>query len=63
MLAKRKKRISHEAHLAEVMVDTVNLRLVQILVQFLGQSPGRREVVAEGLFDDDARISGQAGFC
>ena len=50
-----------EAHLPEVVVDPVELRLVEVLVQ-LGRERARRdEVVAERLLDDDARVRGQAG--
>ena len=44
-----------EAHLPEVVVDAVELRLVDVLVQLVGERAGRLEVVPERLLDDDAR--------
>ena len=49
-----------EAHLPEVVVDAVELRLVDRLVQLGGERAGRREVVAERLLDDDAAALRQA---
>ena len=42
-----------EAHLPEVMVDPVQLRLVHVLVEPLGQRPGGGQIVAERLLDHD----------
>ena len=50
-----------EPHLPEVVVDAVELRLVDVLVQLVGKFPGRGEVVAERLLDDDARVLRQPG--
>ena len=55
-----------EPHLPEVVVDPVQLRLVDGLVQLVGELAGRRKVVAEGLLDDDTPIfrsarAGEAG--
>jgi hypothetical protein len=41
------------------VVDPIELRLVDVLVQLLGELARRLEVVTEGLLDDDARILGQ----
>ena len=49
-----------EAHLPQEVVDPVELGLVEVLVDLLGERPGRGEVVAEGLLDHDARVLGQA---
>ena len=49
------------AHLAEEVVDPVELGLVDRLVDFRRQSPCGIEVVAERLLDDDARRLCQAG--
>ena len=46
-----------EAHLPEEVVDPVELRLVDVLVQLVGERAGGFEVVAEGLLHDDARAS------
>ncbi len=51
-----------DAHLAEVVVDAVELRLVEVVVQLGGECARRLAVVAEGLLDDDASRLGQAGF-
>ena len=40
------------AHLAEEVVDPIEPRLVDVLVQLVGQGPGRGQVVAERLLDD-----------
>ena len=50
-----------EAHLAEVVVDPVDLRLVEVLVQLGRQGAGRGKVVTERLLHDDTRVRGQAG--
>ena len=50
-----------EAHLPEEVVDPVQLGLVDVLVDLRGERARRREVVAERLLDDDARVLGQAG--
>ena len=44
-----------EAHLPEVVVDPVQLRLVDVLVQLVGQLAGGGAVVAERLLDHDPR--------
>ena len=46
-----------EAHLPEVVVDPVELRLVDVLVQLVGERARRRAVVAERLLDDDRAFS------
>ena len=50
-----------EAHLAEVVVDPEDLRLVDVLVQVGGERPSRIEVVAERLLDDDPAVLGETG--
>ena len=50
-----------QAHLPEVVVDPVELRLVDVLVQLGGERARGGEVVAERLLDDDARGLRQAG--
>ena len=50
-----------EAHLPEEVVDPVELRLVDVLVQLGGQRARRVEVVAERLLDDHSPVLGQAG--
>ena len=50
-----------EAHLPEVVVDPVELRLVDRLVQLGGERTRRVSVVPERLLDDDARVVGQPG--
>ncbi len=50
-----------EAHLPEVVVDPVELRLVDVLVQLGGELVGGGEIVPERLLDDDARGLRQAG--
>ena len=45
-----------EAHLPEVVVDAEELRLVDVLVQLVGERAGRRAVVPERLLDDDPRV-------
>ena len=42
-----------EAHLPEVVVDAEELRLVDVLVELLGERAGGLAVVAERLLDDD----------
>ena len=42
-----------EPHLPEVVVDPEQLRLVDVLVQLVGERARRRRVVAERLLDDD----------
>ena len=49
-----------EAHLPEVVVDAKELRLVDVLVQLLGERASRRLVVPERLLDDDSRVGGHA---
>ena len=49
------------AHLPEEVVDPVQLGLVDVLVDLVGQRTRRLEVVAERLLDDDARPVGEAG--
>ena len=43
-----------EPHLPEVVVDTVELRLVQVLVQLVRQRARRRKIVTERLLHDDS---------
>ena len=50
-----------EAHLPEEVVDPVQLRLVEVLVDLVVELAGRGEVVSERLLDDDARALGQPG--
>jgi hypothetical protein len=50
-----------EAHLSEVMVDAVELGLVDVLVDLVGERGCRFAVVAERLLDHDTRGLGQAG--
>ena len=50
-----------EPHLPEVVVDPVELRLVDVLVELLGELRRRCAIVAERLLDDDARVRRQAG--
>ena len=49
-----------EAHLPEVVVDPEQLRLVDVLVQLVGQVARGLLVVAERLLDDEARALAQA---
>ena len=42
-----------QAHLAQEVVDPVELRLVDVLVDLVVELPGRLEVVAKGLLDHD----------
>ena len=51
-----------DAHLAEVVVDAVELRLVEVVVQLGGERARRLAVMAERLLDDDASRLRQAGF-
>ena len=44
------------AHLPQEVVDAVELRLVDVLVELRRELPRRRAVVAERLLDDDARV-------
>ena len=46
-----------EAHLAEVVVDAEQLRLVDVLVELRGERPRRFEVVTERLLDDDSGVA------
>ena len=48
-----------DGHLPEEVVDAVELGLVDVRVQFRVQRASRREVVTEGLLDDDARVLGE----
>ena len=50
-----------ETHLADVVVDTEQLRLIDVLVEFGCQGPGRFEIVAERLLDDHASVVGEVG--
>ena len=50
-----------EAHLPEEVVDPVDLRLVEVLVELGGQRAGRRLVVTERLLDDHPGRVGEAG--
>src|SRR5579862_3869715 len=50
-----------EAHLPEVVVDAIELRLVDVLVQLGGERAGGIEVVSERLLDDDPRRLRQPG--
>ena len=50
-----------EAHLAEVVVDPEDLRLVDVAVQLGGERPSRLQIVAERLLDDDAGVFGETG--
>ena len=50
-----------DPHLAEEVVDAVELRLVDVGVQLLRQRVGGGQVVAERLLDHDTGICGQAG--
>ena len=50
-----------EPHLSEVVIDPIELRLVDRLVERFGELVCRLEVVAERLLDDDAAGCGQAG--
>ena len=45
-----------DPHLPEVVVDAVELRLVDVLVQLVGERPRRGHVVPERLLDDDPRV-------
>ena len=45
-----------EAHLPEVVVDSHELRLVDVLMQLVGELACRCLVVAERLLDDDPRV-------
>ncbi len=48
-----------EAHLPEVVVDAVELRLVDVLVQLVGERARRLEVVPEGLLDHEPGALGE----
>ncbi len=50
-----------QAHLAQEVVDPVELRLVDVGVQLVGQRARRLQVVAERLLDDHPRVGGEAG--
>jgi hypothetical protein len=45
-----------QPHLAQEVVDAVQLRLVEVLVDLLIQLARRRQVVPERLLDDDAGV-------
>ena len=49
-----------EAHLAQVVIDPVELGLVDVLVDVGGERVRGGEVVAERLLDDDAGVGGQS---
>ena len=50
-----------DAHLPEEVVDPVQLGLVEVLVHVVVELPRGREVVPEGLLDDDAGVLDEAG--
>ena len=50
-----------QAHLPEVVVDPEELRLVDVLVELVGELPGGLLVVPERLLDHDRGLRGQAG--
>ena len=50
-----------EAHLPEVVVDAEELRLVDVLVELVGERARGLEVVAERLLDDDPRVLREPG--
>ena len=50
-----------QAHLAQEVIDPVELRLVDVLMDLLVQGLGRLEVVSERLFDHDPRVLGKPG--
>ena len=51
-----------QAHLAKEMIDPVQLRLIDVLVDVRSQRPGRLEVVAKRLLDHNARTCGKPRF-
>ena len=51
-----------EAHLPEVVIDPVQLRLVHVLVELLGQRSGGAAIVAERLLDHNPGGVRQPGF-
>ena len=51
-----------DPHLPEVVVDPEELRLVDVLMQLLGERASRRQIVAERLLDDDPRVCRHARF-
>ena len=50
-----------ETHLPQEVIDPVELRLVDVLVDLLRQRPRGGEIVAERLLHHDAARLGQAG--
>ena len=50
-----------EAHLPEEVVDPVDLRLVEVLVELVRRATGRGLVVTERLLDDHAGLVGETG--
>ncbi len=51
-----------DPHLPEVVVDPEELRLVDVLMQLLGERASRRQIMAERLLDDDPRVCRHARF-
>ncbi len=52
-----------EPHLPEVVVDPVDLGLVHVAVELLGESLGRVAIVAERLLHHEPRGARQPGLC
>ena len=50
-----------QPHLAEKVIDAIELALIEVLMDLVGQLAGRSEVVAERLLDHDTRGLGQPG--
>ena len=50
-----------EPHLPEEVIDPIELRLVDVLVQLVCELPGRGEVVAEGLLDHEPGVLRESG--
>ena len=50
-----------ETHLPQKVVDPIELRLIDVLVDLVRQLPRRLQVMAERLLDHDTRVLGQAG--
>src|SRR6266496_808143 len=49
------------AHLPEEVIDPVELRLVDVLMELVRELDRRSTVVAKGLLDDDPRVLRQSG--